>query len=65
VTVVAPDPVAAEVNATTLAIAGLGEAEAHVAARPPISALYVPHTGPAVPLGRLPLAAERLVVRAA
>jgi thiamine biosynthesis lipoprotein len=65
VTVVAPDPVAAEVNATTLAIAGLGEAEAHIAARPRISALYVPHTGPAVPLGRLPLAAERLVVRAA
>jgi thiamine biosynthesis lipoprotein len=65
VTVVAPDPVAAEVNATTLAIAGLGEAEAHVAARPGISALYVPHIGPAVPLGRLPLASERLVVRAA
>ena len=65
VTVVAPDPVAAEVNATTLAISGLGEAEAHVAARPGISALYVPHTGPAVPLGRLPLASERLVVRAA
>lgn len=65
VTVVAPDPVAAEVNATTLAIAGLGEAEAYIAARPRISALYVPHTGPAVPLGRLPLAAERLVVRAA
>jgi thiamine biosynthesis lipoprotein len=65
VTVVAPDPVAAEVNATTLAIAGLGEAGAHVAARPGISALYVPHTGPAVPLGRLPLASERLVVRAA
>jgi len=65
VTVVAPDPVGAEVHATTLAIAGPGEAEAHVAARPRISALYVPHFGPAMPLGRLPLAAERLVVSAA
>lgn len=64
-TVVAPDPVAAEVHATTLAIAGPGEAEAHVSARPRISALYVPHFGPAMPLGRLPLAAERLVVSAA
>ena len=65
VTVVAPDPVAAEVNATTLAIAGPAEAEEHVAARPSISALYVPHLGPAIPLGRLPLVTERLVVRAA
>lgn len=64
-TVVAPDPAAAEVHATTLAIAGLGEAEAHVAERPRLSALYVPHTGPAVPLGRLPLVSQRLVVRAA
>jgi FAD:protein FMN transferase len=65
VTVVAPDPAAAEVHATTLAIAGLGEAEAHVSERPRISALYVPHTGPAIPLGRLPLVSQRLVVRAA
>lgn len=65
VTVVAPDPAAAEVHATTLAIAGPGEAEAHVAARAGISALYVPQFGPAIPLGRLPLASERLVVRAA
>jgi FAD:protein FMN transferase len=65
VTVVAPDPAAAEVHATTLAIAGLGEAEAHVAARPGLSALYVPHAGPAIPLGALPLAEQRLVVRAA
>jgi thiamine biosynthesis lipoprotein len=65
VTVVAPDPVAAEVNATTLAIAGPAEAEEHVTATPGISALYVPHLGPAVPLGRLPLVSERLVVRAA
>ena len=52
VTVVAPDPAAAEVHATTLAIAGPGEAEAHVAARPRISALYVPHVGPPIPLGQ-------------
>jgi thiamine biosynthesis lipoprotein len=65
VTVVAPDAVQAEVHATTLAIAGLGEAEDHVAARPSISALFVPHAGPAIPLGRLPLARDRFVVRAA
>jgi len=65
VTVVAPDPAAAEVHATTLAIAGPGEAEAHVAARPRISALYVPQGGAPIPLGRLPLVSERLVVRAA
>jgi FAD:protein FMN transferase len=65
VTVVASDPAEAEVHATTLAIAGLREAEAHVAARPALSALYVPHAGPAIPLGRLPLAEQRLVVSAA
>lgn len=65
VTVVAADPVAAEVHATTLAIAGPAEAEEHVTARPRVSALYVPHTGPAIPLGRLPLVSQRLVVRAA
>jgi thiamine biosynthesis lipoprotein ApbE len=65
VTVVAGDAAEAEVHATTLAIAGLGEAEEHVAARQSISALYVPHSGPPVPLGPLPLAQQRLVVRAA
>jgi thiamine biosynthesis lipoprotein len=65
VTVAAPSPSSAEVHATALAIAGLGEAEAHVAERPSISALYVPHAGLPVPLGRLPLAPERLVVSAA
>ena len=65
VTVVAPDPVSAEVNATTLAIAGLSEAEAHVRERPGISALYLPHTGPAFPLGELPLVSQHLVVSAA
>jgi FAD:protein FMN transferase len=65
VTVVAPDAVTAEVNATTLAIGSLAGANEHVAERPSISALYVPHTGPAVPLGRLPLVTQRLFVRAA
>jgi FAD:protein FMN transferase len=65
VTVVAPDPAEAEVHATTLAIGGLSEAEAHVAARPELCALYVPHTGPVFPLGRLPVVTERLVGRAA
>jgi thiamine biosynthesis lipoprotein len=65
VTVVGPDAATAEGHATTLAIAGLGEAEAHVAERPQISALFVPHSGPAIPLGDLPLALQRLVVTAA
>jgi thiamine biosynthesis lipoprotein len=65
VTVVAPDPAEAEAHATTLAIAGPAEAEAYVAARPQVSALYVPQLGPPNPLGRLPLASQRLVVRAA
>ena len=65
VTVVAPSPVEAEVHATTLAIAGPGEAAAHLAARPQLSALYIPHAGPPTPLGPVPLVSERLVVRAA
>ena len=65
VTVVASDPAEAEIHATTLAIAGLSEAEAHVAARQELSALYVPHAGRAIPLGRPPLVSERLAVRAA
>ncbi len=62
VTVVAPDAAEAEAHATTLAIASLEEARAHVAARPALSAIYVPHAGPMVPLGNPPLARERLVV---
>jgi thiamine biosynthesis lipoprotein ApbE len=65
VTVVAPDPATAGVHATTLALAGAEEAQAHVAQRPELSALYVPHAGAAIPLGRLPLLSQRLVVRAA
>jgi thiamine biosynthesis lipoprotein len=62
VTVIAPDASEAEAHATTLAIAGLAEAEAHVAAHPQLSALYVPHAGPPVLLGRPPLETPRLVV---
>jgi FAD:protein FMN transferase len=65
VTVAAPDAATAEMHATALAIAGLGEAEAHVAERPSISALFVPHAGPAIPLGRVPFAPQRFVVSAA
>ena len=65
VTVVAQDAAAAEAHATMLAIAGLGEAEAHVAARPSLSALYVPQAGPPRLLGSPPLAPQRLQVRAA
>ena len=65
VTVVAADAAEAEAHATALAISSLEEAEAHVAAHPSISALYVPQYGPAIPLGRLPLAPQLLVVSAA
>ena len=65
VTVVAPSAAAAEIHATTLAIAGLGEAEEHVAARPSLSALYVPQAGASSFLGRLPLAPQRFLVSAA
>lgn len=62
VTVAASDAAEAEAHATTLAIASLEEARAHLAARPALSALYVPHAGPPIPLGNPPLARERLVV---
>lgn len=62
VTVVAPDAAEAEAHATTLAIGSLAEAEAHIAARPHLAALYVPHAGPPTPLGALPLETPRLVV---
>jgi FAD:protein FMN transferase len=55
VTVVATDATEAEVHATALAIAPLEGARAHVEARPTISALYVPHEGPPVQLGSLPV----------
>ena len=65
VTVVGPDAAQAEAAATTLAIASLTEAEAFVAARPELSALYVPHSGPPIPLGWPPVEPQRFVVAAA
>ena len=65
VTVVAPDAAEAEAHATALAILDAEAAAAHVAARPQLSALYVPHAGAPLPLGRLPLAPARILVRAA
>jgi thiamine biosynthesis lipoprotein len=65
VTVVAPDAAEAEVHGTTLAMASLAEAREHVARRPRLSALFVPHAGPEIPLGRPPLEPQRFVVRVA
>lgn len=65
VTVVASGAAEAEAAATALAIAGLPEAEAFVAARPQLSALYVPRSGPAIPLGHPPIEPLRFVVSAA
>ena len=65
VTVVAPDAAEAEAHATALAILDADAAAAHVAARPRLSALYVPHGGAPLPLGNLPLAPARILVRAA
>jgi thiamine biosynthesis lipoprotein len=62
VTVVAADPVDAEVHATVLAISSSADAATHVAAHPQISALFVPHVGPPIALGRLPLARTRVLV---
>ena len=59
VTVVAPDPAAAEVHATTLAIAGLGRGRgARRRAGRGSPPLYVPHAAPPIPLGPLPLASR-------
>ena len=65
VTVVAPDAAEAEAHATALAISSAADAAAHVAAHPRISALFVPHEGAPLPLGRPPLAETRILVRAA
>jgi len=65
VTVVAPDAAEAEAHATALAILPAAGATAHVAARPQLSALYIPHEGEPIPLGRPPLAETRFLVRAA
>ena len=65
VTVVAPGAAEAEAHATALAILGAEAAAAHVEAHPRVSALYVPQSGPVLPLGRPPLAQTRILVRAA
>jgi thiamine biosynthesis lipoprotein len=58
VTVVAPDATEAEVHATALAISSLDDARAHVEAHNAVSALFVPHEGPPVQLGPLPVAPQ-------
>jgi thiamine biosynthesis lipoprotein len=65
VTVIAPDAAGAEAHATALAMLAPAEAAAHVAARPHLSAVYLPHEGPMLTLGGPPLAQRRLVLRAA
>jgi thiamine biosynthesis lipoprotein len=65
VTVVAPDAATAEVHATTLGLLDADAAAAHIAARPRISALYLPVAGEPLELGTLRLARTRFVVRAA
>lgn len=62
VTVIAPDTAEAEANATTLAIASLEAAREYVAVRPGVSALFVPHAGPMIPLGSPPLAPDSVLV---
>lgn len=59
VTVVAGSPTDAEVHATALAMMDAGEARAHLASRPDLSAFLIPHFGEPLVLGRLPLARER------
>ena len=55
VTVVAPDATEAEAHATALGISRLEEAQAHIERHAGVSALYVPHEGPPVQLGSLPV----------
>jgi thiamine biosynthesis lipoprotein len=65
VTVVAGHAAEAEAHATALAISSLDDARAHVAANPQIAALVVPYDGEPFPLGALPLAQTRVLVRVA
>jgi thiamine biosynthesis lipoprotein len=65
VTVVAPAAPEAEAHATALAVSDALDAEEHVAAHPRISAVYVPHEGEPVLLGRPPLARALTLARAA
>lgn len=64
-TVVGPTAAEAEAHATALAMAGPSEAARYVAGRPHLSAVYVPHDGAPILLGRPPLARTRVLVRAA
>ncbi len=59
VTVVAGSPSDAEVHATALAIMDAGEAQAHLASRPELSAFLIPQLGEPLVLGQLPLARGR------
>jgi thiamine biosynthesis lipoprotein len=66
VTVVGPDPAEAEAEATALAVIPSAAAALHLAGRPHLSALVVPHAGPPLAIGDLPLVvpeAERAVAR--
>ena len=65
VTVVAPTAAEAEAHATALGISSLADAATHVDRWPRISAVYIPHAGDPVPLGRPPLAGQPILVRAA
>ena len=65
VTVLAPDAAEAEAHATALGISTAADAAAHVAAHPRISAVFVPHDGEPLLLGRPPIARSRILVRAA
>jgi FAD:protein FMN transferase len=55
VTVVGPDAVQAEANATALAVTAIADAGVYVEARPDIGAVLVPDEGDSVVLGYLPL----------
>lgn len=65
VTVVARDAAEAEAHATALGISSAADAAEHVAAHPPISAVYIAHEGEPIPLGGPPLEQARVLVTAA
>ncbi|HET8529378.1 MAG TPA: FAD:protein FMN transferase [Gaiellaceae bacterium] len=65
VTVVAPSAAEAEAHATALAVSSFEDAAAHVARTPLLSALWIPEQGAPLPLGPLPLAGTRVLVRTA
>ena len=63
VTVVAAGATEAEAHATALAIADVDEVRSYLATRPALAALYIPHVGEPIVLGRLPFIRERAAVR--